>query len=210
MTIQPSQSNLVALLAIAIVSFALATPHPLHAQTQSDQNKSTQSGDGNFSAGINLGKDATAKDVGLPLYPGSHRSKDSSDDSSALNMGLWGGSTGFKMALLKMESTDSPEKVAAFYRKALTKYGKVLTCGAAGSSAGTASDAPVNPDSQNSKDAGNSSPALDCSNDKPDKGGFELKSGTKEKQHIVGITPEGKLTTFTLIYIETRGLDDNK
>lgn len=196
----------IAIFAATLSFFAGANFTPLHAQTQPDQNKSGQSGDGNFSAGINLGKDASAKDVGLPLYPGAHRRQDTSDDSSALNMGLWGGSTGFKMALLKMESTDSPEKVAAFYRKALTKYGKVLTCGAAGS----ASDAPANPDSQNSKDTTKLSSNLDCGTDKPDKGGFELKSGTKEKQHIVGITPEGKLTTFTLIYIETRGLDDRK
>ena len=47
-------------------------------------------------------------------------------------MGLWGGSSGFKMAMLKMDSTDSPEKIAAFYRKALAKYGKVLTCSGPG------------------------------------------------------------------------------
>jgi hypothetical protein len=206
MTKRPSKSNLVALFAIAVLFLAVAASRPVHAQTQPDQNKSGQSSDGNFSAGINLGKDASAKDVGLPLYPGSRRRKDSSDDSSALNMGLWGGSSGFKMALLKMESTDGPEKIAAFYRKALAKYGKVLTCGASG----RASDAPANSDSQNSKDTSNSSQQLDCNNDKPDKGGLELKAGTKENQHIVGITTEGNLTTFTLIYIESRGLDDSK
>jgi hypothetical protein len=201
-----SEFSRIALFAAALSFFVGVASGPLHAQAQPDQDKSSQSSNDNFSAGINLGKDASAKDVGLPLYPGSRRRKDSSDDSSALNMGLWGGSTGFKMALLKMESTDSPEKIAVFYRKALAKFGKVLTCGAAGS----ASDAPANSDSQNSKDTSNSSQQLDCSNDKPDKGGFELKVGTKEKQHIVGITTEGNLTTFTLIYIETRGLNNSK
>ena len=43
-------------------------------------------------------------------------------------MGLWGGSSGFKLFVLKMESSDAPEKVAAFYRKALAKYGTVLDC----------------------------------------------------------------------------------
>ena len=41
-------------------------------------------------------------------------------------MGLWGGSTGFKLFVLKMETADAPEKVASFYRKALAKYGTVL------------------------------------------------------------------------------------
>jgi hypothetical protein len=180
-----------ALLAAAI---AIAPP-PARAQNQSqpDQNKSD---DGNISAGFNLGKDANAKDVGLPLYPGAHRHKDTNDDSSALNMGLWGGQSGFKMALIKMESTDSPEKIAAFYRKALARYGKVVTC--------PADAAPA--DAKNPPDA-----ALNCDSDQSDhheKNETELKAGTKEKQHIVGIKPEGNLTTFTLIYIETKGLDD--
>jgi hypothetical protein len=188
------------------LALALGAAQASRAQAQGDQpqndqkNSPSQSSNDNFSAGINLGKDASAKDVGLPLYPGSRRRKDTSDDSSALNMGLWGGSTGFKMALLKMETNDSPDKVAAYYRKALAKYGKVLTCPAPDGSAATSGNA--------SQDK--SSNALDCGTDKPDKGGIELKSGTKEKQHIVGITPEGSVTTFQLIYVETHGLDNNK
>ncbi|HEY0704155.1 MAG TPA: hypothetical protein VGD60_15400 [Candidatus Acidoferrales bacterium] len=177
-------------------AITLASPSLARAQNQPD----SKSDDGNISAGFNLGKDANAKDVGLPLYPGAHRHKDTNDDSSALNMGLWGGSSGFKMALMKMESTDSPEKIAAFYRKALARYGKVLTC-PADAAAGANSDAKTSPDSQ----------ALTCDSDQSDhheKNEMELKAGTKEKQHIVGIKPEGTVTTFTLIYIETRGLDD--
>jgi hypothetical protein len=179
----------------ALLAAVLAVlPPPARAQNQSQPDQ--KSDDGNISAGFNLGKDANAKDVGLPLYPGSHRHKDTNDDSSALNMGLWGGQSGFKMALIKMESTDSPEKIAAFYRKALARYGKVVTC--------PADAAPAN--AKNPPDA-----ALNCDSDSSDhheKNETELKAGTKEKQHIVGIKPEGNLTTFTLIYIETKGLDD--
>ena len=87
-----------------------------------------QSSSDNDSIGFNLGKNASAKDVGLPIYPGARRHIDDANDSSALNMGFWGGSTGFKLFVLKMESADAPEKVAAFYRKALAKYGTVLDC----------------------------------------------------------------------------------
>lgn len=184
------------------MAFMMCVPKPALAQNQNDQNpsstnQSTKDKDNdNFSAGFNLGKDASAKDVGLPVYPGARRRADTKDDSSALNMGLWGGSTGFKMAILKLETNDSPEKVSAFYRKALAKYGKVLTCGAGDSS------------TENSQDKTKAGQPLDCGTDKPDKGGIELKAGTKEKQHIVGISQEGGATTFQLIYIETRGLDD--
>jgi hypothetical protein len=194
---RPKYRRLVLGLAASAVAFICAVPSA-RAQSSNDQNKSSQSDNGNFSAGINLNKDASAKDVGLPLYPGSHRHQDTSDDSSALNMGLWGGSSGFKMVLLKMDSTDSADKVAAFYRKALSKYGKVLTCSGPGSDSADAS-----------KDAAKSA-ELSCDNNKPDKSEIELKAGTKEKQHVVGITPEGAVTTYTLVYIETRGLDDDK
>ena len=189
------------LFAALSLALGLCAFRPVYAQTQQDQNPpaSQPSKDsGNISAGFNLGKDASSKDVGLPIYPGARRHPDTKDDSSALNMGLWGGSTGFKMALLKMETNDSPEKVSAFYRKALAKYGKVLTCGAGDSA------------TQDSQDNAKSSQALDCGTDKPDKGGIELKAGTKQKQHIVGISQEGNGTTFQLIYIETSGLEDDK
>lgn len=175
---------------------------PAHAQNQNDQNSSSSAqsskdkDNDNISASFSLGKNASAKDVGLPIYPGARRQQDSDKDSSSLNMGLWGGSSGFKMALLKMETNDSPDKVSAFYHKALAKYGKVLTCGAGDSS------------QDNSEDKNKSSQALDCDKDKSDKDGFELKAGTKEKQHIVGISKKDSVTTFQLIYIETRGLDD--
>jgi hypothetical protein len=43
-------------------------------------------------------------------------------------MGLWGSTFGFKLAVMKMESNDAPEKIAEFYKKALAKYGAVLNC----------------------------------------------------------------------------------
>jgi hypothetical protein len=188
----------------AALAIILLAPSPARAQNQSQPDQSSsKSDDGNISAGFNLGKDANAKDVGLPLYPGAHRHKDTNDDSSALNMGLWGGQSGFKMALIKMESTDAPEKIAAFYRKALARYGKVVTCPADGQNGAAPAEAKNPPP--------DSAGGLNCDSDQSDhheKNEIELKAGTKEKQHVVGIKPEGNLTTFTLIYIETRGLED--
>ena len=159
---------------------------PLAAQ---DQKSSTD----NDSIGFNLGKSASAKDIGLPIYPGARRHKDDANDSSALNMGLWGGSSGFKLFVLKMESYDAPEKVAAYYRKALAKYGPVLDCSNA-NAASAASDE-------------KSSKKLTCDDEKPKPGEISLKAGTKDKQHAVGIEPDGSGSTFQLVYIETKGTD---
>jgi hypothetical protein len=179
-------------LGAALLFLVLAAALPLAAQDTKDSSSQQSSGD-NDSIGFNLGKNASAKDVGLPIYPGARRHKDDPSDSSALNMGLWGGSTGFKLFVLKMDSTDAPEKVAAFYRRALAKYGTVLDCSNA--SASTNSD-----DEKNSK-------KLTCEDEKPKPHEISLKAGTKDKQHAVGIEPNGSGTTFQLVYVETKGTD---
>jgi hypothetical protein len=145
-------------------------------------------------AGLVISAQATAKEAGLPLYPGAKPHKEEKNDSSAANFGLWGSTFGFKLVVLKMESSDSPEKVVAFYQKALGKYGAVLNC----------SDVAK---AQIDKDKKGSSKKLSCDDDHADSGEMLFKSGTKEKQHIVGVKPYGKGCTFELIYIEAR--DDN-
>jgi hypothetical protein len=140
------------------------------------------------SAGVVLSQDATAEDVGLPLYPRSQRLKESPDESSSVQLGLWGRSGGFKLVVLKLESVDSPAQIAAFYRTALSKYGQVLDC----------SKPPAKPD----KAGSSQSNALDCEDDEPVAGGFTLKAGTKDKQHVVGVAPKGNHSKIALIYLE--------
>ena len=148
-------------------------------------------------AGVMVSKQATTKEVGLPVYPGAKPHKDEKDDSGAVQMGIWGSSFGFKLAVMKMESNDAPEKIAEFYKKALAKYGTVLNCSDAGQNA-------------NAKDKTGSSKRLECGDDKPEKGGLLFKAGTKERQHIVGIQPNGQGTIFQLLYVEARGDDKEK
>ena len=143
-------------------------------------------------AGLIVSARATAKEVGLPIYPGSmpHKDQDKDNDSPAAKLGLWGTSFGFKLVVLKMESKDAPRKVADYYQKALARYGTVLDC--------TNAARP-----QQAKDA--NSEKLTCGDDKPETGGMLFKAGTKEKQHIVGVQPNGVGAVFQLLYIEARG-----
>jgi hypothetical protein len=151
--------------------------------------------DGSDVGGLVVKAEATAKEAGLPLYPGSRPHKDDKDDSSSANLGLWGSSFGFKLVVLKMESSDSQEKVSAFYQKALGKYGTVLNC----------SDRSK---TQGDKDKSDSSKKLSCENDHADPGGVLFKAGTKEKQHLVSVKPNGTGCIFTLLLIEARSDDD--
>jgi hypothetical protein len=143
-------------------------------------------------AGAVISPEAKAKDVGLPVYPGSRPHKEKDDDAAGANLGLWGGGSGFKMAILKLETGDPPEKVAAYYKRELAKYGTVLDCS---KPRGISEDA----------GQGDSSKVLSCGDDKPENGGLLFKSGTKEKQHIVGIQPLGHGTFYQLIYIGAWG-----
>ncbi len=140
-------------------------------------------------AGLIVSARATAKEVGLPIYPGStpYKEQNKDDDSSAANLGLWGSSFGFKLVVLKMESKDTPRKIADYYTKALAKYGTVLDC--------------TNARPEQAKDE----KKLTCGDDKPDAGGMLFKAGTAEKQHIVAVQPKGSGAEFKLLYVEARG-----
>jgi hypothetical protein len=142
----------------------------------------------NKSVGFILSAEANEKDLGLPIYPGARQHKDSPDEDPALQMGLWGGSSGFKLVLLKLESDDSPEKIAAFYRKALSQYGRVLDCSKS---------------SAKREKSGGNSKELTCDADDVSEGGLTLKAGTNQKQHAVAIQPNGKHSLFQLVYVES-------
>lgn len=141
-----------------------------------------------YSAGLAVSEKATPKDVGLPSYPGARPHKDDKDDSDSARLGLWGGQYSFKLSVVKMESNDAPEKIAEFYKRALAKYGKVLDCSNGGKDEAENSD----------------SDALTCSDEKPGDG-MLFKAGTKKKQHIVAIQPNGSGSLFQLLYLSMSG-----
>lgn len=143
-------------------------------------------------AGVVVSAEADAKDVGLPLYPGSRRHKDKDEDSTGANLGLWGGGSGFKLVVLKMESDASPDKVADYYKKALAKYGKVLDCS--------------HPSPSDTNATKNASPEpISCDDDNSEKGGMVIKAGTKEKQHIVAVQAAEHGSLYQLIYVASWG-----
>jgi hypothetical protein len=172
---------------------AVGAPAQDQEKDKSGVNVTVTSKDGS-EAGLMISAQATAKEAGLPLYPGAKPSGEDGDGSAAAKLGLWGSSFGFKLVVLKMQSNDSPEKVAAFYQKALAKYGTVLNC----------SDAPK---AQSDKDKNDSSKKLTCGDDHPDAGGMLFKAGSKEKQHIVSVKPNGTGSIFHMLYLEARSED---
>lgn len=142
------------------------------------------------SIGIVLSADANEQDLGLPIYPGAKRYKEDGEDSSALHMGMWGGGSGFKLVVLKLQSNDSPAKVAKYYHKPLSRYGTVVDCAKFVS--------------------GESKDNVNCENDHPVEGGYTFEAGTKEKMHVVAVEPNGKGSLISLVYVESPKSDREK
>src|ERR1700679_3740229 len=78
--------------------------------------------------GVHVNTDqTTAADLGLPVYPGSEIVRDKDNDKSAdIHMGF--GEWELRVKVVNYDTSDSEEQVTAFYKKALGRYGDVVTC----------------------------------------------------------------------------------
>jgi hypothetical protein len=148
--------------------------------------------------GIHVSKQADASDVGLAIYPGARlKLKDSDGDDKSANVNISGFGFGVKVVALEYQTDDSPAKLIAFYKDQLKKYGSVLECH---------SSKHASVDTEFSRKSGGESHALSC--DSASGGNHvELKVGTRENQHIVAVEPEGKGSSFSLVYVRTHGKD---
>jgi len=174
-------------------ALALAVAFTITAAAQdSSQNKNI---DVRSSVGdLHIGKDADARKVGLPLYPGARVRSDEKDKDQA-NLSLFTEAFGFHLVVANYESDDAPAKIVDFYRDKLKKYGKVLEC--------HSHKHGVDVNDDDDKDSKNKE--LKCEEDSGPV--TELKVGTENNQHVVAIEPRdpGKGATFALVYVHARG-----
>jgi hypothetical protein len=134
----------------------------------------------------------TAADLGLPAYPGAMTVMDDDHHKSAdVHMGF--GEWQLKVKVVSYQTSDSEEKVTAFYKKALGRYGNVITC-QGNSAVGTPAI---------------TTEGLSCSDDSKhnnvhiDQDGLQLKAGSKHHQHIVGFeNPKEGKTRFALVALD--------
>lgn len=131
-------------------------------------------------AGVDLRAEADATDLGLPIYPGARRPPDDGDEKTAVTLGLWGGSLGFRVTVLKLLSPDGVAPIAAFYRDALARYGDVQDCGAVG----------------RPPDAG-------CDGDTPPPGGRLFKVEAGKVVRVVSLKPHAGEVLIQLVRVAT-------
>jgi hypothetical protein len=146
--------------------------------------------------GVHVSKDADVADTGLTVYPGSRlKQKDSDGSDKSANVNISGFGFGIKVVALEYESEDAPAGVLAFYKDQLKKYGTVLECH---TSRGNWN---INMGSHGHKDSNE----LSCDGTGGDN--IELKAGRQDDQHIVAVQPQGKGSSFSLVYVRTHGKD---
>jgi hypothetical protein len=81
-----------------------------------------------FNLNVHANSHVTAKDIGLPAYPGATPFKDKDSDSSSADLGFLLNSVHFSVKAASFVTPDSPEHVLEFYRKPMAKFGEVLEC----------------------------------------------------------------------------------
>jgi len=149
--------------------------------------------------GVHVNTDQiTASDLGLPVYPGAEIVKDKQHDKSAdVNMGF--GEWTLRVRAVNYSTADSQDKVTAFYKKALSRYGDVITC---------QGNAPVGTPTATAEgltcaDEGHHGNVQVNGKDFSVHGGFELKAGSQRHQHILGFedSADGK-TRFALVALD--------
>ena len=150
--------------------------------------------------GIHVSQQPDAAAVGIAVYPGARlKEKDSDGSDKSANVNISGFGFGIKVVALEYESDDAPAKILSFYKDQLKKYGSVLECHTSGHF-----NVDMNTDSHDSK---NNSNELTCEGEHGTN--VELKVGRKDDQHIVAVEPEGKGSSFSLVYVRTHGKDSD-
>jgi hypothetical protein len=137
----------------------------------------------------------TPAQIGLSVYPGA-KQKVEGDDHNAANVNISSSLFGVKVLVIAYHTEDPPDKVIAYYKKDLRKYGNVLECKGHGHE-----DADLDlghHDNEKPK-------PLTCGDDKGEGKGVELKAGMSDNFHLVAVDPKDNGSDFAIVYVATRG-----
>ena len=143
---------------------------------------------------VKTDESAVSNGFGLTVYPGAtldNKKKGKDDGAADINFHFGSFHLGVKAATYR--TSDAPDKVMAFYRKDMAKYGAVILC--------HGNRAVGTPD--------HTQDGLACNDEKrakididEDKSNDELKAGSKQHQHIVAIDPDGSGTKIGLVALD--------
>lgn len=158
--------------------------------------------------GVHVNTNQTsAGDLGLPVYPGAQQAAADDEKHKSADVHLGFGQWELRVKAVSYATPDQPDKVIAFYKKALGKFGDVIVCkgkSPVGSPATTSEGLTCADDGNN-----NNGVKIDHKDYGTSEDSLELKAGSKRHQHIVGFEdPKDGQTRFALVMLDLpAGLD---
>jgi hypothetical protein len=143
---------------------------------------------------------AVPGEIGLPTYPGATIvKKDNNHDSGSADVNMSFGSFQMRVKAVSYHTSDSPEKVEDFYRNGLRRYGDIIACR----------------NNRSISEPSRTAEGLTCDNNHGNhitidhaasQGKLDLKAGSQQHQHVVGIEPDGNGgTKFGLVALDLPG-----
>ena len=137
--------------------------------------------------------------IGLDIYPGAVPEKKNKDDGGSADVNLSFGGFHLGVKAVSYTTPDAPDKVLAFYRAKMAKFGTVILC---------SQDRPVGSPTRTQD-------GLTCDKDRErtvhvddlhiDRDKQELKAGSKQHQHIVEVEVRPTGTKIGLVMLDLPG-----
>jgi hypothetical protein len=144
---------------------------------------------------IKTSDDANLAGIGLTPYPGATPVKDDDGkDKNAADINLNFGDFHLGVKAASFQTPDSPDRVEAFYRKDMARYGDVVKC---------KDDAPIGQPTRTAE-------GLTCNDDhnrheihvSDDRNEIELRAGSPGHFHLVGIKTKSGGTKIGLVALD--------
>jgi hypothetical protein len=143
---------------------------------------------------VRTNDESVLENIGLAAYPGATPVKKNKDEDSA-DVDMHFGSFQLRVKAANYHTDDPLEKVEAFYRNDMKRYGDVITC---------QGHEPVGEPTKTMA-------GLTCEDnphrritvsENDGKAALHLKAGSRNHQHIVGLEPDHGGTRFALVVLD--------
>jgi hypothetical protein len=131
----------------------------------------------------------SVKEMGFSPYPGAQPKSEGKGEGAGVNLNMTTSAGPTKVQVMKFQTADGPEKVTAFYKKDLARYGNVLECRGTKSVTFEVND----PAHKNE---------LKCDHEGSDPAATVIKAGRENSEHLVVVRKNDQGTEFTLIHTE--------
>jgi len=145
-------------------------------------------------------------DVGLPIYPGATETGKHGNDSGSADIRMNFGNWHLNVKAIEYQSIDPEDKVVAFYKNAMGRYGDVLTCkdkAAIGEPSKTSQGLTCENDHEydvNLKVDSSRKPATAQASQVS--GEIKLLAGSPENQRMVEFSPDSGGTKFSIVVVQ--------